>query len=374
MQPKTCRLAYLDWLRTLAILGIFLFTAARPFTPPATSAQPDQVNYMLNSSCIPLLFFLSGATSLHMALKRNNTKLILLWIRRLLAPLLTSLFGLLPLLIWLSQWESGNPGTFWSFYGAAVKLALHPANWYHLWVVICLALYMVMMIPLFRWLRTASARKFQQSLLWFVPGQRIFLLLLPVAAIFITGLLLGSSGHLVVFVYWWLLLVLGFFCMLQPELMDSLERNRRYSLVLLLIAVSFVIAGQNYHAGSLVALLIEPVHAGLWVFCLTGYGKKYLHREHRLRAYANLFVWPFYLLQQPLIIIIAGFVLNWQYPPVLEYIFVALSSWLLAIMIFNVLIKPFVITRFLFGVKPGTPPITTGKVVKVQMPQSEFFY
>ncbi|MBC9911389.1 acyltransferase family protein [Chitinophaga varians] len=374
MQIKTCRLAYLDWLRVVAILGIFLFTAARPFTRPATSAAPDQINYMLNSSCIPLLFFLSGATSLHMALKRNNAKMTLLWIRRLLAPLLTSLFGLLPLLIWLSQWESGNPGTYWSYYRTAVGLALHPGNWYHLWVIVCLTIYMVMMIPLFRWLRTASARRFQQSLLWFVPGRRIFLLLLPVAAVFIIGLLLGFPGPLLVFLYWWMLLVLGFFCMLQPELMDSLEHNRRYSLILLLMTVSFVVAGQNYHVSPLVAMLTEPVHAGLWVFCLTGYGKKYLHQEHRLRNYANLFIWPFYLLQQPLVIIIAGFVANWQYPPLLEYIFVMLSTWLFGILLFNLLIKPFVITRFFFGVKPATPPVTTGKVVKVQMPQSEFFY
>nr|WP_295873212.1 acyltransferase family protein [uncultured Chitinophaga sp.] len=368
MQTKTCRLAYLDWLRALAILGIFLFTAARPFT------HSDKIDYMMNSSFIPLLFFLSGATSLHMALKRNNSRMILLWIRRLLAPLLTGLFLLLPLLLWLEQPETGHREGFMSYYMTAIRRALHPANWHYLWVVVCLAFYMIMMTPLFRWLRTAPARKFQQSLYWFVPGQRIYLLLLPVAIVFVTGLLTGTSGYVLVILYWWLLLVIGFFCMLQPALMDSLERNRHYSLLALLIAVALVMAGHRYQAGSLVALLVEPFHAGLWVFCLTGYAKKHLDREHRLRTYANLFAWPFYLLQQPLVIIIAGFLTDQRLSPVIAYLFVVLSTWLSAVLVFNLLIKPFVITRFFFGVKPGTPPVTTGKVVKVPMPQSDFFY
>lgn len=368
MQTKTCRLAYLDWLRISAILGIFGFTAARPFSPS------DKIDYMMNSSFIPLLFFLSGATSLHMALKRNNAKMVLLWIRRLLAPLLTGLFLLLPLLIWLGQPETTHSEGFTSCYATAVGQALHPANWHYLWVVVCLAIYMVLMTPLFRWLRTASARKFQQLLYWFVPGQRVYLLLLPVAATFITGLLTGASGYILVILYWWLLLMTGFFCMLQPELMNSLERNRHYSLAALLIAVALVITGHHYHADSLAALIVEPFHAGLWVFCLTGYGKKHLDHDHRLRTYTNLFAWPFYLLQQPLVIIFAGFVPEQRFSPVIVYLFVVLSTWLAAVLIFNLLIKPFVITRFFFGVKPGTPPVTTGKVVKVPMPGSDFFY
>ncbi|MBC9931229.1 acyltransferase family protein [Chitinophaga qingshengii] len=372
MQTKSCRLVYLDWLRVVAISGIFLFTAARPFTQHATGAAPEKIDYMLNSSCIPLLFFISGAAAVHMALKRSRTKMILLWIRRLLAPIITGLFLLLPPLIYLDQQKTGHH--FWSYYAIAIRLALHPANWHHLWVIICLALNMMLMIPLFRWQRTASARRFQQRLLWFAAGKRIFLLLLPVAVTFIAGLLLGYPGYILVILYWWLLLLLGYCCMLQPALMNSLQRNRRCSFILLLVAVSLVIAGHRCHTGPLVAVFVEPVHAGLWVFCLTGYGKKYLDQDLPIRHYANLFAWPFYLLQQPLVVIIAAFVMHREYPPALGYTFVVLSTYLFALLIFHLLIKPFVLTRFFFGVKPGTPPITTGKVVKVPTPPSDFFY
>ncbi|WP_212001566.1 acyltransferase family protein [Chitinophaga sp. HK235] len=374
MHTHTCRLAYLDWLRVLAILGVFLFTAARPFTPGIPGPLPDRIDYMLNSSCIPLLFFISGAVSLHMALKRNKTKMVLLWIRRLLIPLITGMLLLLPPLIYLEQTQTGNQKSFWQFYPTAVRMALRPENWHHLWVIFCLAIYMVLMIPLLNWTRTVAARKAQQRLLVLAAGRRVYALLLPIAGLFAASIVLQLPGYATSFLYWWMLLLTGFCCMLQPQLMDSLERNRRCSLLLLLIAIITIIILRHFDPQGWLQIMLEPLHAGLWVFVLTGYGKKYLDLEHPLRPYANLFAYPFYMLQQPLIMLISGYVMQWEYPMVMEYIFVVLSTYLIAIVVFNLLIKPFVLTRFFFGIKPGTPPVVTGKVVKVPMPPSEFFY
>jgi len=79
MKPATYRLAYLDWLRIFAILGVLLYHSARPFinddpwyiNNTVKSDALTEFNFWLSRFRMPLLFFISGAVAWLIVQKRR---------------------------------------------------------------------------------------------------------------------------------------------------------------------------------------------------------------------------------------------------------------------------------------------------------------
>ena len=61
---------------------------------------------------------------------------------------------------------------------------------------------------------------------------------------------------------------------------------------------------------------------------------------------------PFYLLHQPVIIVIAFFVVQWDAGTTLKLLVVVISSFLITLGLVELLIRPFKPIRMLFGMKP----------------------
>jgi peptidoglycan/LPS O-acetylase OafA/YrhL len=61
---------------------------------------------------------------------------------------------------------------------------------------------------------------------------------------------------------------------------------------------------------------------------------------------------PFYLLHQPVIIVIAYFVVQWDVGITLKLLAIFVGSLLVTLGLIELLIRPFKVTRMLFGMKP----------------------
>jgi glucan biosynthesis protein C len=61
---------------------------------------------------------------------------------------------------------------------------------------------------------------------------------------------------------------------------------------------------------------------------------------------------PFYLLHQPVIIVIAYFVVQWDLGVTLKLLVILVGSLLVTLGLVELLIRPFKFTRMLFGMKP----------------------
>jgi peptidoglycan/LPS O-acetylase OafA/YrhL len=378
----TPRQAYLDWLRILAIFGVLIFHSSMPFgaelewhirNKETSNLFLELVNWM-HLFRMPLLFFISGTVSYFMLQNRSGGGFIGLRVRRLLVPLLLGMLVIVPPQVYLERVTQGYEGNFWQFYGSIFTTGAYPKgnlSWHHLWFVAYLLLYDVLCAPVFVWIISRGGTTFRQRLQWLAGSKRIYLLTLPGIAVF-TALSrqYPETNDLVhdwcYFLYWVCFLLPGFLCIAQPLLMESLEKNRRFSFLLAflsIIAINYFrwndlqpwdrIADWEQDPRTYAYLALKAVCAWSWVLTAVGYGKRYLDRPHASLNYLNQAVYPFYILHQTVIVILAYYVVQTSDTIGMKYMFIVITTFILSMSIFHLLIRPYQICRFLFGMKPA---------------------
>ncbi len=381
MQP-TSRQAYIDWLRIFAIIGVLFFHSAMPFASEEwwhiknkeTSNVLLEFNFWLSRFRMPLLFFISGAVSYYMMQKRSALSFIGLRFRRLFIPLLFGMLVIVPPQVYMERLTQGFKGSFWDFYPSIFKGESYPkgnTSWHHLWFIAYLFVYDLVAAPLFAWMMSGKSKVIMQKLNWLSRGMRIYILVIPSIIVYASLVLKFPQTNDLIhdyawLPYWFLFLFIGFICIATPSLMESLERNRRTSLLIGLI----LLIGMNYMRWNSAEpwdinpntwrtnmwtygyLAMYPAIAWSWVFALTGYGKKYLNRKTAFSDYATQAVYPFYIVHQTVIVILAFYVVQANDGVMAKYFFLAFVSLFISVAIVHLLIQPYKLTRFLFGMKP----------------------
>lgn len=379
MQP-TSRQAYIDWLRILAILGVLFFHAAMPFAAEEdwhirnkeTSNVLLEFNFWLSRFRMPLLFFISGVVSFYMMQKKSVLSFIGLRFRRLFIPLLSGMLVIVPPQVYMERLTQGFTGSYLDFYPSIFQGKPYPegnTSWHHLWFIAYLFVYDLVAAPLFAWM--AGSKSFAKRLGWLAEGKRIYLLMIPSIIIYASLVLkFPRTDDLIhdytYLPYWFLFLLMGFVCITNSRLMDSLEKNRRTSLLLGLL----LFGAMNYMRWNSAEpwdinpdtwkdslwttgyLALIPAIAWFWIFALTGYGKKYLNKKTSFSSYASQIVYPFYIVHQTVIVILAYYVVQANDSVMSKYMFLAFVSLFASVAICHLLITPYKITRFLFGMKP----------------------
>lgn len=394
----TKRQTYLDWLRIFSILGVLLFHSAMPYVAEdgwhiknkETSELLLVSNYFLHLFRMPLLFFISGTVSYYMMQRRSSLSFIGLRFRRLLVPLLVGMFLIVPPQIYIERLNSGFSGSYWSFYKTVFNFIPYPKgnfSWHHLWFIAYLFIYDLLFAPLFAWMVSARARGFKLKVAAFAKGKRIYLIMLP--GIIWFGLIarrLPETNDMVhdggYFIYWLFFLLAGFLCILEPKLMDSLERNRRFALTMGFVSVMFlnyiqwndfdpVDTGLSNSLPVFLSMALRALVAWSWVLALVGYGKKYLNSKHKILNYLNPAVYPFYILHQTVIVILSYYFVKTPETILAKYIYTIGFTFFITVLTYHVMIRPFNLTRFLFGMKPKSLQEPEKQICEPLVPVSE---
>lgn len=374
------RQSYLDWLRVAAIAGVLLYHAARPFmvddpwhiNNAAGSEVLSEFAFWLSRFRMHLLFFISGAVTWFMMRRRTAGQFVGLRLRRLFIPLAAGMFLIVPPQVYMERVAQGFTGNFFDFYGSVLRFEPYPAgnfSWHHLWFIAYLFLYDLLLAPFFAWAVSPKGKAFAEKLRWLAKGYRVYWLIVP-SVIWFSAMVLPypSTNDLIhdycYFVYWMLFVIAGFICMMQPALMESLERNRRVSLTMafiLLVAINYLrwndIELENWlpdwQTNPITYLYLArwPLLSWMWVLAITGYGKRYLSALRPVPDYVNQSVYPFYILHQTIIVIIAYYVVKTDDTIGMKYIFVTITSLLASVLIIHLFIRPFAWVRFLMGMK-----------------------
>jgi len=375
------RQTYLDWLRILSILGVLFFHSAMPYDTgdwwhiknKETSNLMMEVVFFMHQVRMPLLFFISGTVSFYMMQSRSGLSFIGIRFRRLFIPLLVGMFIIVPPQIYMERLTQGFKGNFWDFYPSVFKFVPYPKgsfSWHHLWFIFYLFIYDLVFAPVFAWLVSPKSERFRNSLAVLAKGKWVYLLAVP--AIVWYALLswkLPETNDLAhdgcYLVYWLLFVLAGFVCILQPKLMDSLERNRRFALMIGFVSLMLMDYMRwnkiepdniNWHfQGEFFYAAFRGMRALIgwsWVLALIGYGKHYLNYKHRVLNYLNQAVYPFYILHQTVIVILTYYLVQTQETILMKYIFTVIVTFFISVLIYHLFIQPYGMMRFLFGMKP----------------------
>jgi hypothetical protein len=129
--------------------------------------------------------------------------------------------------------------------------------------------------------------------------------------------------------------------------------ERRYDIdwlrVMAMMAVFLFRAGRPFN-GAVFACL-KAFGSWFWLTTFIGLGSRYLRSKNRFLTYANEAVLPFYILHQTVIVVVAFLLINWPVGVLVKYSVLAVSSFVMIVILYEFCIRRVNIMRFLFGMK-----------------------
>jgi len=359
----TPRYEFLDWLRVLAILLLLFFHTGMLFvgwgwhitnaeTIPALEFPMDLAHRLR----MPLLFVIAGA-GMWFALKRRTGKAFITErTGRLLVPAIIGMFLIVPPQVFLErvahgQWSGGYLDFIWQ---RVFQFQPYPAgdfSWHHLWFIIYLYVYVLLLVPLLLWWRRARPE--------LRPGVWMYALALPLG---INEALLKplfpESHNLIhdwyIFIHYLLLTIYGFVLASMPGAWDWFAKHRRWSLALGITVLSgglALIEAGVIHRDTAADSVFANIFTWTWLLVFLGYGRQHLSFSNRLLTWARDAGYPVYILHQTVIIMIAFKVIQQPWGAWTKYWVVLGATLLTCVLLYEYVLRRFLVTRVAFGIK-----------------------
>jgi peptidoglycan/LPS O-acetylase OafA/YrhL len=104
-------------------------------------------------------------------------------------------------------------------------------------------------------------------------------------------------------------------------------------------------------AGEIVTDIAAVCLAWSCALAAAGFARQYLNFDSRFRKLSNEAIYPFYLLHQPVIVILAHYIVRMDMGIIFKVSFLLISSFLTTLGIYWFLIRPNNFLRVIFGMK-----------------------
>jgi hypothetical protein len=195
----------------------------------------------------------------------------------------------------------------------------------------------------------------------------IFLFLIPVLLVRISlrSFFSGVSYTAADFFEFLVFFIIGYILPADTRFTESIKKHGWLCLILGL--VSFVgIFSFSFELGywggkpfSLIFVLYQTVYGigrWSWIVFVLSLGAKYLSFNNNVLAYSSEAVLPFYILHHTIIVCVGWFVIRWNIGILPKFLIIVLASFALILVLYELLVKPFNVGRFLFGMRPKKKP------------------
>jgi glucans biosynthesis protein C len=369
----------LDWLRAIAILILLFYHTGMLFVPWDWHIKNNEVSnsfrywmLWLHEWRMPLLLFISGAGT-YMALgKRTTRQFASERFRRLFIPLVFGMFVIVPPQIYYEHINAFN--SYWDFYKTVFNFIPYPEgsfSWHHLWFIWYLFVYSLMAIPLLIYLRSEKSKSFKEKLSRWMQHPLV-LLFLPMLIITITQVTLRpyfpDETHAFIddwafFMFYGSFFIFGMISYSDLRIWNAFSKNRKsllWAAVLLLIPfytlyLSFRGIIELPYSREILQLIFDVLAtfvAWFWVAVVIAYAQKYLNKPHKFLSHLNEGLYPFYILHQTVIIFVGYYICQLDWGIAAKFWSVSLLTMVSCIGIYLLIIRPFNVLRFLFGMKP----------------------
>lgn len=359
----------LDWLRILAFFVLIFYYTGMPFIKgDAWNIVNDQrssllsvIWHFLHTWRLPLLFMISGMGVAYAFRKRSGQEFLLERTRRLLLPLLFGVLVFIPPQIYVKLlFQDQSPGNYLNVYPAFFNGFDPPGNFTfsHLWFLIVLFAFCIIALPLFLWLRSSSG---ERTLTWLqTMCETRFGFFLAAVPIIIGVYLLQpvSSGFWTNWQDFYLYLcmfIMGYIVASRPGVCSAKRRYRYTYLIITIVSYLFYFA--NYYLERLADYDTGMIDAWRIIAMLSliltafGFAQIWLSRPSAFLRYTNEAVYPYYIVQPTVIIVLSYIAVQWNIHWVVKFAFIVFGSYTITGLVYHFLIRPFNPIRPLFGMK-----------------------
>ena len=407
--PLTGRRPELDVVRALVVAGLVVFHSAVVFAKGTSWFVKDPrpsvgfTVFLLWGSLwgMPLLFLVSGMGARYAMRARPPAAFARERLARLGIPFVTGLVLLVPPMFYLEQLaQPGVHQPYWRFWltfmntPSIVGGLLPHGSWTsdgvsfdpaHLWFLYVLLVLSLVLLPLFSYLRGPPGRQLFGQIAGLGARHPVAMLAVAAVPMMVTEAVFGPSentggwervAYVFPFAY-------GFLIAGDARFESALARARWPALAaavaatggLLAWAAALNAAGTSVMTGAAPGWgALQGLAGWAWLVAIVGFGaavtasrrkpgtagqRPAAAREPRWRPaarYANQAVLPFYLLHEPVIVAFAWIIVRWHAPTLVKYPALMAVSFTATLAIYELAIRRYRATRFLFGMKP--PPAT----------------
>ncbi|MBS1491665.1 MAG: acyltransferase family protein [Bacteroidetes bacterium] len=340
---------YIDWIRVIAIGLLLIYHVAIGFQPWGrligfiTNAQSWESLWipmtMLNVWRIPLLFFVSGM-GVYFAMQRRNWKqLITERVQRILLPFVFGYFCIVPIYLFMFQSNNG------------MKVDYYP-NPGHLWFLANIFIYVVVLSPLFFFLK-----KNESGL--FVLGMRK-ILSTPLAWVIVVfaftaeALIVDPHPYELYaltahgFVLGMMAFFFGFSFMLSGDDFWKMLAKWKWGFVSVAVGL-FLVRWIIFHLQVPVYLLVAESES--WIFSVLALGYSYLNRPSKVLDYLSEAAYPVYILHMIFLYTGASLVFPISIDVRLKFILVLLFTFAGCFVTYDFVVRRVRLLRFLFGLR-----------------------
>jgi glucan biosynthesis protein C len=380
---KSVRLHYLDWLRVLAILGVFLFHAVHPFDATDWHIKNTDQSLIITLVFViflypwgmPLFFLLSGAGSWFALRRRTWRQFVHERTKRLLIPFLIGSALFLPFQVYLEWSHKTQTGVFEGPFLEFVinrGIGYQPGfssmifGWlgYHLWFLGFLFAYALITLPILLWLKRSGGQRFVGWLAKICErrgGLLVFTLPLILVQVMLRPFFLAEHDW-ADFIFTLIFFVSGYILYIDERFLTAIRRDWLIMLAIGIISTLFffVIGAMGVAMDWAVAIgtpkffllwIVFSVNSWCWTLLVINICMRSLNFTNKWLKYGQEMIMPFFLFHQPVILSVAFFVVQWEVSLWLKLLVVVLGSFVISLAIYELLIKRINPARALFGMK-----------------------
>ena len=366
---------YIDWIRVLAFFLLIFFHCAMPFVSfgweiknKETSLGLSRLIFWMHQWRLPLLFFISGA-GIYFSLKSRSVIAFMgERVVRLFIPLVFAMLFVIPLQVYFEKLQEGLiSGSYAAFYPSVWTFIPYPKgtlNWSHMWFVVYLFVYCILLLPVFALFKIPALQQLKEKIALFFSGPlAAFALVIPLTIYYFTLYLKYPEQQSLLddwflFIFSMTLLLYGYLLGGSSRFWQSCEKYRFYFLTIAVVCIAVLYykywwemhLPKKKDAVYLFGIL-SAAHIWALILALSGFAKKHLNFSNPFLQYANQAVYPFYILHQTIIVAAGYYVVKWPLPIFAKLILLIIICFASIVIIYHFIVKRFVLTRLLYGLK-----------------------
>jgi hypothetical protein len=318
---------------------------------------------------LPLLFFIAGVGANFSLTNRKPFSFLGERFVRLFIPLAFAMMFTIPLQVYFEWKQTGKvTASYFEFYPTVWQFVPYPdgsLTWSHLWFVVYLFVFTVLLWPLFSVMKVGFIQKGIRKLESFFSHPVVIVGLSTVFMIYYFKLYIKwpEQQNLIAdwfnFIFSITLFFLGFLLSHFPKFWNTCERYR-WTFFAASMAAMVVLFTKYYWPLTLPTAqnsslylygICDSIHIWLLIVSLLGFAKRHLNYSTPFLQYTTPAVYPFYILHQTIIVAAGYFVVQWEVSKALKLFVLIVVCFTSVFLLYEFLIKRFLLTRLLYGLR-----------------------